>query len=587
LDERENLYEDDDFPLTSMGDDDEFSLTSSGEDDEFALTTNRDDDRDFFLTSDDEAEGEPFPSPPSERRPMFERIQPPPSRATEGARRPPIPRPNRLDPSLLNRRRPRGGEVREERRSDGVSPDRRAPRPKKIASRKKKFAAVYIFALVVGIALCLTFFALHFQNIQEIGAQTVPASPAPTPPPTIVVPPDVRNLMAQIIRVDTRPNVLELEVVNLTSGIRHTFNYTEGTEMTNIHGRPMHFEELQIGQLLDIGYDARTDNLLTANQSRRAWERRAQTNLRIDLENDTITAGNDVFSFSHHQTMVLYRGQPFPIAHIQSMNSVTLVGYGNHVWLVQLDAGHGFLQVANAYRVINGHIEIGNYHFLPLFEIGLIQLQEGTHRVVITGQNIETYVTHVEIMQGETFILNLGLTQLRTAHLHVHTTPPDAIIYVNNERMDDNPIQLEFGEYVIRVESYGFIPQEQVINITGTVASITFELVEAVRTGMMHIITLPTNAQIFVNGVFVGHSELFHELPLGVYTVSARLQGYEEREITKTIIAGENSSTLLLTPLQISPWPPATPLPPYGGDPFATPAPPPIGAPIPTPPPLS
>ncbi|MCL2239084.1 MAG: PEGA domain-containing protein, partial [Defluviitaleaceae bacterium] len=556
----------------------DYPLTGPGEDD---------DGEDFFLTSGGDEEPltfEPFeesyeeePPAPSSRRPMFERVTPPPERSPSPRlepTRPPIARPTRLDPQLISRLPRRKEAPVEDRRDPPPTGLRRAPRPKKLALRKKRFAALYIFAMVIGVAGFLIFFLLHFPSIRE---RTTIAAPAPTPTPTpeIVIPIEARTLMAQITRINVGTASSGIEVVDLATGLRQSFYYTDTTDMTNIHGRPMHFGELEIGQLVDISFDARTDNLLSAHQSRDAWERRLQTNLRIDLENDTITAGIDQFTFSHHLTMVLYRGHPFPIAHIQPENSVTLLGYGNRVWLIQLDAGHGFLQVANAYRVQRGTIEIGN-QFLSLFELGLIQLQEGRHSVVVNGDNIETFVQTIEIQQGETFLLNLNDAQLRTGHLHINTTPEDAMIFINGERHEGTgPARLEFGEYIIRVESYGYITQEQIVNVTGTMGSITFELEEAARMGMLRVVTLPTNAQIFIDGVFVGHSELLHELPLGSYTIVARLPGYEETPVGVDIVPGETERVILLTRIQVSPWPPATPAPPYDGNPFPTPAPPP------------
>ncbi|MCL2605406.1 MAG: PEGA domain-containing protein [Defluviitaleaceae bacterium] len=576
MDERERDNEFPDFP-------EEFSLTSDGND-----------DADYFLTSDNDekpltSRGEDSPDLTDSRRPMFERITPAPQRA-ELPTRPPIRRPSdRLDPTLLNRRPRQSGDPRQTDRRIPPSPDRLIPKPRRRAVNRKRFAALYILALVMGIAACLIFIVMRIPGIQgNILERTERAAPTPTPTPEIVIPPDIRNILAQIIRIDVnRTAAPVLEVINLATGLRHEYTYTESTEMTNIHGRPMVFEELAVGQLLDIGFDANTNNLLSANQSRRTWERRHQSNLRIDLENDSITIGNDVFSFSHHQTMVLYRGQPFPIANIQPTNSVTIEGYGSHVWLIVLDAGHGFLQFANTEHIVRGTIEVG-HHFENLFEIRPLQLQEGTHRVVVSGDNIEAFVHHVDIVQGETYILNLNAVRLRTGHLHITTTPQDVQIYVNGERHTGfGPVQLDFGEHIIRVEADGYIPQEQLVNVTAALGHVEFTLTEAIRTGTLRIVTIPTNAQIFIEGVFVGHSELFHELTLGPVTVTARLPGYEDTTISAEVIHGERDITLLLMPIEITPWPPATPPPPYQGDPFPTPTPNPTLPPIATPPPLA
>ena len=627
-----------DFPLTGPQDDDEAPLTSEGED--FFLTSNDNEDEAFLTAADDN--DEPEAPQPRVRRPMFERITPPPNatlprgvpnRPRENNQQP-IPRPTRTDPRLLeqhvadrrrtvdprmeNHRLPRVGERRPRERGER-DPRTVIPPTQKRDTRRKRFAAFYILALVVGITACLLYFLFSFQGFRD--NQAVAATPAaPTPTPEAALPPDARTQLAQIVAIDvSNPDHPVLELRNLTTGLSQAFYYLESTAMTNVHGRAMVFAELALGQLLDIGFDARTNNLLFAHQSRRAWERRAQQNLRIDLENDTITAGNDVFSFSHHQTMVLYRGEPLPISHLEPVDTVTLWGYGERVWLIQLDAGHGFLQVINTDRVNNGTISIGTQHFLSLFELGILQLHEGSHRVVIDGQNIETYVRNIDIRQGHTTVLDLADVELTISHLHIATVPYVANIYINGERhYGGNVVPLSFGEHTIRVESEGFHPHEQTVTLLTTQASILFELEPLISTGTLRIITIPAGAQIFVNNVFVGQAEVRHETELGPAIITARMAGHDEVTTSVVVFEGETLHTILLpatipqhtpfptpapTPLPIPTAPPEPPLPtptptptPYTGNPFPTPTPPvatppvaptPPPNPIPTPPPLA
>ena len=485
-------------------------------------------------------------------RPLFERV------STHTAPRPTLPpltRPPRHDPNLQNRNRDPHNEMHSTRRA--ANPNNRTRPPRKIAARNKRLAALYIFALVVVVAGCLTLFVLHLPDILDRAAQS-DQLPAPTTAPQIVIPPNIQSLTAQIVRIN--PTTSAIEVVDINTSTRHDLLHTDGTQMTNIQGNEMVFAQLAVGQLVEINFDANDNRLIAAHQSRNAWERRNQTNLRIDLEYDTITAGNMEFTFNHHQTLVLYRGQPFPIAHVQPSHTVTLLGYGDHVWLIQLDAGHGFLQLLNTDRVVNGSVEVG-FDFHPLVGIEPIQLQEGEHTVIVRGINIEQFVQTITIRHGETFSLNLNETVLRTGILNVNVVPDNASIFVNGD-LAMGLIELDFGEHLIRVEANGYVPQEQLININDAINIVSFDLEPAIRTGMLRVTTVPTNAQIFVNNQLIGFSELHHELPLGHYSVIARLAGHDESAlIVVEVVPDGTDVTIILIPTQVAPWPPA--LPPY------------------------
>jgi len=482
-------------------------------------------------------------------RPMFERVHP--AGNTGRNPLPPSLRANRFDTGPIDRPRNPQGTAHGTRHT--------APRNRnKIETRNKRRAALYIFALVVAIAGCLTLFLLYLPDIMDRAAQG-DTSPTPAPEPTVVIPPDMRNLTAQIIRIGTATSAIE--VIDIATGTLHEFTHTETTQMTNIHGSAMDFEDLALGQLVDISFESRTNQLVSAHQSRSAWERRNQTNLRIDTENETITVGNAVFSFDPQHTMVLHRGQRFPINNLQASSTVTLFGYDDQIWLIQLVAGNGFLQLLNTDRVLSGSIEVGQ-DFYSLAGIESIELQEGTHIIEVRGQNIENFVRTVEIRYGEAFILNLNETVLRTGQLTVDVTPDDAYVFVNGELVT-GPIDLEFGTHMVRVESDGYLSREQTININAETYHISVVLESAIRTGILHVTTVPANAQIFVNNQFVGFSELFHELPFGNYSVIARLAGHDDSPtLFVEVVPDGVELTIILHPTYAPAWPPLSPLPP-------------------------
>jgi hypothetical protein len=336
--------------------------------------------------------------------------------------------------------------------------------------------------------------------------------------------------------------------------------------------------------MVDISFDSRNNIIDTLNESRQSFERRSRTNVNIDIENFEISVGNEAWSFNS-QTLVLYRGEHFSISQIRPIDSVTLVGSGDTVWLVQLDAAHGFLQINNADVIANGSMMVGNSLFFVLDDISTdIELPEGMHRVMVEGDNIETFIENITITQGQTTRLNLGDIQLRAALLQINVTPADAQVFVNGELHENNsvPAQVEFGEVFIRVEREGFHPQEQQLQIEVPVSSMTFELIEIVIEQVMIIYTQPTNARIYINNVFAGPSPHTQYVAPGTYSVVARLEGHRDSTITVTVTGYETTDImrhLMLMPGTSDPWenmpPPDTqPLPTPTHNPFPTLAPP-------------
>ena len=554
------------------------------------------DDDEMPLTSDHRSEAKPmqYDEKPLDRSNYSDKNRPPSRRETiqrvaeeqqNGSPRKPgvTPPDTRLSPNPYAARKLNtaenemsaggGRRPRPANRSGKNDASRNRRPPGNNSSKKSKFAAFYIALLVVAVGLCITVLLVVLQNMEGAWGdvferrQNVNANPEPTVNP--IERAELRSQTALITNIDPFGETRTLTLLDISTRRTHEFNVSDDVRISDRLNRPLTFAELRVGNMVDIGYDARNSEILTLHESRQSWERRSRTNVRINIEEFEISVGNEAWSFNS-QTLVLYQGAPFSISQIQPIDSVTLIGQGDTVWLVQLDSAHGFLQINNADMIANGSIMIGTNFIFALDDISTdIELPEGTHRVMVEGDNIETFIENIVIQQGQTTRLNLGDAQLRAAILNIVVTPADAEIFVNGELHDNTgPAQVEFGENIVRVERYGFLPQEQQLNIELPINIITFDLVEIVHDNTLVIFTVPTNAEIFIDNVFIGFSTLTHTVSAGTYSIVARLHGYESATIEVTVAGNETEDimrTILLMPTSNDPF---SNLPPQEVDPI-------------------
>jgi hypothetical protein len=519
-----------------------------------------------------------------------------------------------VDPRLAPR--PRNNQYAG-RRLSGDIPARR-PSPKRIAaprmSQKSMFEMFKIGSLTICTLLC--FFALFYfytlirDRIEGGGNGSIfpprpTQSPLPEPSPTIMpVRGEIHSQTALITGINPFGETRSITVLDINTRRTQEFTMTEDTRLYDRLNRSLSFAELRVGNMVDIRYDSRNFNLDTVLESRQSFERRSRTNVHINIQDSLITLGNDTWSYIPGQTLVLHRGERFPIGQISAIDSVTLVGHGDTIWLVQVDAAHGFLQFNNTDVIANGSVMVGNNLVFKLEDIvSDIELPEGTHRVIVEGDNIEDFIQDIVIEAGQTFRLDMSEAQLRVALLYIITTPDNAQVFVNGELLENtSAAQVEFGEVRVRVEHHGFLPQEQVYEIVAPMTHIAFELAEIVNEKTLTILTSPSNAEIHINNLFIGHSTLTHSVPPGTYSIVARLPGFESSTITVTVTGHETEDDIwrhiLLTAAvsdpfaniqqpDVEPIPPETPsLPTMSPQVSPSPTPPPPSMPLPTPTPL-
>jgi hypothetical protein len=239
-----------------------------------------------------------------------------------------------------------------------------------------------------------------------------------------------------------------------------------------------------------------------------------------------------------------------------------------------LEGSHGFVQFANFDNIIDGKLQIDTSIFMLLDEATEpIPLVEGTHRIIVEGQNIETFISDIVIRPNETHTVSLTEAELRSARLLITVSEPDAIIIINGDlHIEPGAAEVTFGEHMVRVEKDGFLPVEQMVTVNTHFREFPIELIPVAKTARVMIYTVPSPAEIYIDNVFIGYSPLTRDLETGTINVVARMTGYNDASLPGWVITdGDNMRTLLLTESQTT-------------DPFAN-LPPPDDAPV-SPPPL-
>jgi len=425
---------------------------------------------------------------------------------------------------------------------------------------KSMFVGFYIAILVLAVALCIIVAIFAIQWIRDQGPVIGPpggngdSSGYANGNTALLGRPEINNFVAMITEISTNPRTLALQDTSTSEWNVRIKPLPEDAAITNRMGGEITFSQLRVGQLVEIGYDSRTLEIVTVRESVHAREFVSRENVHVNLDNQTISIGHDVLHFNS-QTLVIHGGRQISIGEISVHDSITASAVVTNgrltAWMISLDASHGFLELSNSDVILNGTITIGNMHPLLLSEINEpIILTEGAHRILIQGNNIANFVDNIVINQGQTISLDLSNIELLMATLNIVTTPENARIFIDGERlMTPSPIAIPFGEHTIRVEHDDYLPQEQLIAVIDPISYAVFDLEAIVRTGTMRLYTIPANAEIFANSIPVGRSAITQEFIAGTHTITVRMPGFADYTFLVTLAAGDEvTRTVVLSP---------------------------------------
>jgi len=445
--------------------------------------------------------------------------------------------------------------------SGSSSKGRKTPGGNKSKRHKKKsgFAIFFVITMVIGIVVCVVLFALAYQTLVPDRIISGPPLLSGSEEEEVTRPAYHEQVLGMVTAIShTSPQNLTLLL--LESELTDRFNMTEITTVRNRYGAQTDFREIDLGQIVEVTFDTNTRDMSELSLSSHAVIERDRSNVNINVDASTITIGNQVYTFSN-RTLVLNRGEPFSINLITPEDVLTLIRYQNKIWSIRIDTGHGFIRFDNADDVVNGTVAVGTAVFTGLDPDRPVSALEGSHRVIIEGQNIETYITDVIIRQGETVVVDLANVVFRQGTLELVVNESGASITINGEPavLEDGLIELNYGTHQLRVERTGFVTINQEIDISQAFTRLELTLVRDVLLASIAIETLPAGAHIFVDGTFVGHSPITLELEHGSRLILAQMPGYYDWPLH--IIVDEHSPPqyfLHLSPAaMIPPTPPA------------------------------
>jgi len=532
---------------------------------------------------------------------------------------------NNRPPNKLNRpKRPQRNETRNTQyfddhpgltsRSNLDNPDK--PTNGKNQRRKGRgssnFAVFYLVTLLIGVAVCVALVVFGYQHIigdsDESPFSNIVSRPTTTPRPAQIILSDritSETTIGMIVSMEpfTEPRIVTLHL--LESGRREHFQVPSSTSVVNRHGTVISFGELSLGQIVDIQFDSNTNDVSSLNLSNRAFMFSNQRGLNFDSDTTKISMGNRVYDLSS-QTMILNQGEQPSLSNIKPEDVFTVWGYGDKIWSLRLDSGNGFIHFENVDMVTNANLTIASANIFRLLESDTtITMGEATHRILVTGENIQPFHRDVLVRQNQTTTIDLTEVTPLSSNIQLMlnnssgggwvnaATQTDVSVFINGSAVDfaGSFIPYEYGTHTLRVERTGFIPIQQEIDIVVPVQRIEVEMIREIPIARIEIETFPSDAEIFLDHALIGSSPTFIEVENGNYLIVARKPGYEDYRLS---IEVTNTSprrymiTMRQLPAHIpEPTPTPTPSPtPFDPTPTATPwpdLPPHLQEPVPTP----
>ncbi len=336
------------------------------------------------------------------------------------------------------------------------------------------------------------------------------------------------------------------EIIDTEDGTTGFYTLDSSVNITKEDGRKAAYSTITRGDIIYIGMSNETGDIVSIEYTDDVWEKESFENIEVDTEKMTISNGITTYEYDKN-TLFIYSGDFISAEDLSSEDVVTLSGVKDTVWTVTIEKYHGFIKIENGDKIENLEITIDGE--AVEFEDDIATVSAGTHKLGISGSNIDTLSVDIHISNGETYSVDMAAVQEKTGVLTLKVNVKDCIAVVDGRQIDvDSPVVLSFGSYTISVSAEGYKTYTGTVVISEPLveADIELEKIE-VQTASITVDSNPSGATVYANNAVIGVTPFTTQINYGDYQITIKKDGYVDYNLSTTVDEAQKTISVLLT----------------------------------------
>lgn len=270
--------------------------------------------------------------------------------------------------------------------------------------------------------------------------------------------------------------------VYLTDERKETsFAYDLATSVKSLNDRELVMPELKLGSIINLEFRDGSSVLSKVELNKEAWDYKGVRNLSIDEVLSKMQIGKSNYAYDAGLTIISGKDN-VSLQNIDTAKDILEVcGLGEKVLSINITTGHGILDFTDYDDFLGGTIEVGYDIFDDVKDNMKYVLREGKYKVIMRKGKLSVNKV-VDIKRDRTEVLKLSdFTREMTASSTVtfRLSPSNAAIYIDGREIEaEKKLDLDYGEYLVRVMAEGYMSWEKVVTISKpkTVMSIALAL---------------------------------------------------------------------------------------------------------------
>ena len=356
--------------------------------------------------------------------------------------------------------------------------------------------------------------------------------------------------------VGINKNDMTVTFLNLDINRRYTLTVDGTTKFCDKYGESISLNQIQTGDIVDVTFLKEKKHLTSMQLSAAAWHYDQVERYEINGVRSEVTIGSEVYKLSEN-TQYLSAGRSVEKEDLNPADVLSFQGIDNTVLSIQVEKGHGYLRLVNDENFVGGWIEIGQKQIQKISEGMLLTVPEGSYQVNISHKG-GGGTKDVVISRNEETVLDIGdlaVPETQYGMVLFSLNPSNADLYIDGSAVDaSGPITLEYGIHQIIAKADGYKSLTQYLRVGQASAGIDVILdkadttddeessessdteeadkEDAVTTYYKVYVDAPENAEVYLDGNYVGIAPCSFKKETGSHVITLRRTDYETRSYT-------------------------------------------------------
>ncbi len=382
----------------------------------------------------------------------------------------------------------------------------------------------------------------------------------------------------------------------------YTLSYDGTTVITDKYGGALSAAQLAPGDIVDVNFQHIPKKCVSVTLSSSAWETDVLSGFTMNQARGQIAFNGELYTLAERMVL-LSEGEEIELTDLNERDVLCVKGIDNTVYSIEVKKGHGYLRLTGTEYFVDGFIEVGQEMVQRVTEDMMLTVPEGEYTVVIRN-GIHGGSKKAEIYRDEETLLDvsdLKGEEVKTGRVFFTLTPADANVYIDGEKIDTSAYaELEYGIHQMIVKADGYETISQYLKVGQENANLNVEMEPAgdgsddstqqeendsqetdnyeayenlplepgvaddgtevehiapdgqvsAENGIWHVkINAPEDAEVYVDGSYVGLAPVSFPKKAGSHVISLRKNGYQTRSYTIQVDEEEKDMELSFSEL--------------------------------------